>query len=271
MPRVRHARIFCEKQIPRRYDEMEPLKYEPEIVTELFGKKIHILDLSREVSPEMPHYPGHMKTNLWWHLTHEECRMRLGDTPFEGYGVKGIVTCDHVSTHVDAVYHFNKHRPDLTVDNISLHYMITPAVWIDVSHVKPRTHITLADVKLALEKAGATLKPGMTLLYYTGVDRYWHDPLTYVSQYPGLDREATAWILDQGVVNVGTDAASLDNPADITYPNHTVHGERLVIHTENVANITRIPRHTGFYFAMFPLKFVGATGSPVRALAIWED
>ncbi|MBC7106951.1 MAG: hypothetical protein H5T97_13550, partial [Firmicutes bacterium] len=61
---------------------MEPLKYEPEIVTELFGRKVHILDLSREVSPEMPHYPGHMKTNLWWHLTHEECRMRLGDTPF---------------------------------------------------------------------------------------------------------------------------------------------------------------------------------------------
>jgi kynurenine formamidase len=71
-----------------------------------------------------------MKTALWWHLTHEECKMRLGDvdTPFEGYAVKGIATCDHVSTHVDAVYHFNKHRPDLTVDNIPFEYMITPAM-----------------------------------------------------------------------------------------------------------------------------------------------
>lgn len=249
----------------------EPAKYQSEVVIELFGKKVHILDLGRELSPEMPHYPGHMKTNLWWHLTHEECKMRLGDTPFEGYAVKGIVTCDHVSTHVDAVYHFNKHRPDLTVENISFYDLITPAAWIDVSHVKPRTHITLADVKEALEKAKVTLKPGITLLYYTGIDAKWGDTATYVSQYPGLDREATEWILDRGVVNVCTDATSLDNPADITYPNHTIHGERLVIHTENIANMPKIPRHDNFYFAMFPLKFVGATGSPVRAVAMWEE
>ncbi|BAF61076.1 MAG: cyclase family protein [Pelotomaculum sp.] len=248
----------------------EPAKHEDITVVEFFGKKLHFLDIGREVSPEMPHYPGHMKTNLFWHLTHEECVMRLGDTPFEGYAVKGIVTCDHVSTHVDAVYHFNKYRPDLTVDKISLKDLITPAAWIDVSHVKPLTHITLADVKEALEKAKVTLKPGMTLLYYTGIDKKWNDPLTYVSQYPGLDREATEWILDQGIVNIGTDASSLDTPADKTYPNHTVHAERMVIHTENVANITKIPRHDNFYVAMFPLKFVGATGSPVRMFAIWE-
>jgi len=249
----------------------EPPAYEPEVVIELFGKKIHILDLSREISPEMPHYPGHMKTCFWWHLTHEECVARLGETPFEGYAVKGIVTCDHVSTHVDAVYHFNKHRPDLTVDKISFTQLITPAAWIDVSFVKPRTHIRLADIKRALAEANVTLKPGMTLLYYTGIDQKWEDPKTYVSQYPGLDAEATEWILDQGIVNICTDATSLDNPADITYPNHTIHGKRLIIHTENVANITKIPRHDNFYFAMFPLKFVGLTGSPVRAIAMWEE
>lgn len=242
-----------------------------EATIEFFGKKLHFLELNREISPEMPHYPGHMKTNFWWHLTHEECVMRLGKTPFEGYAVKGIVTCDHVSTHVDAVYHFNKHRPDLTVDAIPISTMITPAAWIDVSHVPPRTHIKLADVKDAIAKANVTLRPGMTLLYYTGADRMWNDPLKFVSQYPGLDAEATAWILDQGVVNVCTDATSLDNPADITYPNHTVHGKRCVVHTENIANMTKIPRHDNFYFAMFPLKFVGLTGSPVRAFAIWEE
>lgn len=249
----------------------EPRTYQEQEVLELFGKRIVILDLGREVSPEMPHYPGHMKTTFWWHLTHEECQQRLGNTPFEGYGVKGIVTCDHVSTHVDAVYHFNKHRPDLTVEKISLQDMITPAAWIDLSFVKPRTHIKLSDVKAGLASAGVALKPGMTLLYYVGIEKAWKDVRTYVSQYPGLDAEATAWILDQGVVNVGTDAASLDNPADITYPNHTVHGERLVIHTENLMNITKIPRHSNFYFAMFPLKLVGLTGSPVRAFALWEE
>jgi len=249
----------------------EPRTFEPEALIEMFGKKIRVLDISREISSEMPHYPGHMKTNSWWHMTHDECKLRLGDTPFEGYAVRGVVTCDHVSTHVDAVYHFNRHRPDLTVEKISLYDMITPAAWIDVSHVPPLTHITLKDVQEALAKVEVTLKPGMTLLYYTGVDKYWGDTPTYVSQYPGLDREASEWILDQGVVNVCTDATSLDTPSDKDYPNHTVHGQRLVVHTENIANMTKIPRHDNFYFAMFPLRFVGLTGSPMRAFAMWEE
>jgi kynurenine formamidase len=248
----------------------EPAPYQELEVLELFGKKIVALDLGREISPEIPHYPGHMKTTFWWHLTHDECKMRLGDTPFGGYGVKGIVMCDHVSTHVDAVYHFNKDRPDLTVDKISLQTLVTPAAWIDLSSAVPRTSITLAQVKDALEQAEVTLKPGMALLYDVGIHDAWDDIPKYVTQYPGLDAEATTWILDQGVVNIGTDATSLDSPADIAYPNHTLHGERLVVHTENLTNITKIPRHDGFYFAMFPLKFAGLTGSPVRAFALWE-
>jgi kynurenine formamidase len=248
----------------------EPAIRQEQEVLELFGKKIVALDLGREISPEMPHYPGHMKTAFWWHLTHAECKMRLGETPFGGYGVKGIVMCDHVSTHVDAVYHFNKDRPDLTVDTISLQNLVTPAAWIDLSFVPPRSHITLTQVREALGAAGVTLSSGMTLLYDVGVHDSWNDAPTYVSQYPGLDAAATEWILDQGVVNVGTDATSLDNPADMAYPNHTIHGQRLVMHTENLTNITKIPCHDGFYFAMFPLKFQGLTGSPVRAFALWE-
>jgi kynurenine formamidase len=112
----------------------------------------------------------------------------------------------------------------------------------------------------------------MILLYWTGIEPYSDsDPYRYLSQYPGLDKEATTWLLDQGLVNIGTDAASLDTPADLDYPNHTVHAEREVVHTESLINITKIPRHDNFYVAMFPLKFRGLTGSPVRAFAIWED
>jgi len=37
-----------------------------------------------------------------------------------------------------------------------------------------------------------------------------------------------------------------------------------------VANITRIPHHSGFWVAFFPLRLAGGTGSPARALALWE-
>jgi kynurenine formamidase len=237
----------------------------------LFGRRLQVLDLTREISPEIPVYPGHMKVAMWDHLTHEESRMRLGDTPFRGYAVKGLAMCDHDSTHMDAISHFHPDRPDLSIDAFPIEHCFAEAVWIDVSDVPPRTHITLERVRRALDAAGVeSLPEGGALLYYTGAARLWGDGLRFVSEYPGLDGDASRWILDQGVTNVLTDAVSTDNPADVTYPNHTAHAERLVNHTEIVANIDRIPVHSGFTVMIVPLRLVGATGSPVRIFALWE-
>lgn len=246
-------------------------RYADQAEISLFGKRLAVLDLTRELSPDIPVYPGHMKVAMWDHLTHEESRMRLGDTPFRGYAVKGLALCDHDSTHVDAISHFQPDRPDLSIDAFPLEHCFTEAAWIDVSDVPPRTHITLARVRRAMDEAEIERLPeGGTLLYHTGVARLWGEPLRFVSEYPGLDGEASRWILDQGVVNVLTDAVSTDNPADVSYPNHTAHAERLVNHTEVVANIDRIPMHEGFTVMALPLRLVGATGSPARVLALWE-
>jgi kynurenine formamidase len=252
---------------------VEPVKYNPEATVELLGRKVRVLELSHEVSPTMPIYPGHQKVAFWKHLTHEECRLRLPkDAEFRGYAVTGMVLCDHVSTHMDSVGHFNEDRPDLSIDTVAFQTLITPGVWIDLSFVPARISITLADVKRAMETAGLRSIPkGGTLLYWTGAENNWHDPIKCNTEYTGLDAEATNWILDQGVVNVCTDAPSLDNPADLYYPNHLAHGQRLVVHTELVANINRIPRHEGFSVMAMPLRFEGATGSPVRMIALWED
>ena len=71
-------------------------------------------------------------------------------------------------------------------------------------------------------------------------------------------------------MNVLTDAVSTDNPADLTYPNHTAHAEYLINHTEVVNNIERIPRHQGFAVMVISLRLIGCSGSPVRVLALWE-
>jgi kynurenine formamidase len=248
-----------------------PGEYRDEVELELFGRRVRVLELSREVSESMPVYPGHVKVAFWDHLTHEQVRrQRLpADSPFRGYAIRGLVGSEHVSTHVDAVWHFNPDRPDLTIDRLPWEHLITPAAWIDLSDVWPDTHITLPRLQRALDEAGVELRPGMTLLYYTGVAEKWHDPFAFCAEYPGLDEETSRWLLDQGLVNVGTDAVSTDYPGDLSYPNHRTHAERLVVHTEMVANMTRIPRHAGFWTAFFPLRLVGGTGSPARAIALW--
>jgi kynurenine formamidase len=250
----------------------EPKTYAEAADITFFGKRLKVLDLSREISADIPIYPGHMKVNFWSHLTHEESRLRLGDSPFRGYAVTGMVLCDHVSTHMDAVWHFNPDRPDLTIDAVPIELCFTEAVWIDVSDVRPRTHITLERVREAMRQAEVDRLPkGGALLYYTGAATRWTDHLAFVSQYPGLDEEASRWILDQGVVNVLTDAVSTDNPADLSYPNHRMHAEYLVNHTEVVNNIERIPMHKGFSVLLVPLRLVGCSASPVRAFALWEE
>jgi kynurenine formamidase len=239
---------------------------------DLLGRRVAILELSRELSPDMPVYPGHVGVAFWEHLTHEQVRRQrlpAGST-FHGYAVRGVVLSEHVSTHVDSVWHFQPERPDLTIDRVPWSHLITPAAWIDVSDVPACAHITLERVHRALDEADVTLAPGMTLLYRTGADELWGDPFAFTSDYPGLDADASRWLLDQGIVNLGTDAVSTDTPADGDYPNHSAHAERLVIHTEVVANIARIPRHDGFWVGFFPLRLVGGTGSPARAIALWE-
>lgn len=249
-----------------------PGDYRDEIELELLGRRVRVLDIGREVSPTMPVYPGHVSVNFWDHLTHEQVRrQRLPESsPFRGYAVRGMVASEHVSTHVDAVWHFNPDRPDLTIDRVPFEHLITPAAWIDLSDVAPEPHITRARLEAALEDANVELKPGMTLLYYTGWGELWHDPFAFVAGYPGLDLEASEWLIDQGIVNLGTDAPSTDHPADLDYPNHRTHGERCVIHTEMVHNMTRIPRHDGFWVMFMPLRLEGGTGSPARAIALWE-
>lgn len=252
--------------------EVDPGNYQDEIELDFLGSRVRLLDLSREVSTTMPIYPGHVGVAFWDHLTHEQVRrQRLPEgSTFKGYAVRGLVASEHVSTHVDAVWHFNPERPDLTIDRVPFGSLVTPGVWIDVSDVAPAQHITLDRVKLALAESGSELGPGVTLLYYTGWGAYWDDPFQFVSGYPGLDRQASEWILDQGVVNVCTDAPSTDSPLDTDYPNHQTHGTRCVIHTEMVHNITRLPRDKDFWVMFMPLRLVGGTGSPARAVAMWK-
>jgi kynurenine formamidase len=249
-----------------------PGDYRDEVEIDLLGRRVRVLELSRELSPQMPIYPGHVGVSFWDHLTHEQVRrQRLPeDSPFRGYAVRGFVASEHVSTHVDAVWHFNPDRPDLTIEKVPFEQLITPAAWVDLRDVAPEPKITKARLERALNDVGVELRAGMTLLYHTGWGELWGDPFAFVKDYPGLDLEASAWLLDQGIVNLGTDAPSTDDPSDLTYPNHRTHGERCIIHTEMVHNITRIPIHSGFWVIFLPLRLEGGTGSPARAIAVWE-
>src|SRR2546425_2947233 len=73
-----------------------PGDYRDEVELDLLGRRVRVLELSREVSETMPVYPGHVKVAFWDHLTHEQVRrQRLpADSPFRGYAVRGLVASE---------------------------------------------------------------------------------------------------------------------------------------------------------------------------------
>jgi hypothetical protein len=58
-----------------------------------------IIDLTQEIYTGMPVYPGHAKTVIWEHMSHEESGRTLG-TGFS-YQSSGLMMCDHGPTHID--------------------------------------------------------------------------------------------------------------------------------------------------------------------------
>lgn len=227
-----------------------------------------IIDLSQPIYQGMYVYPGHLKTVIFEFHTHEETAKN-----FEGgmsYRTLGLLMSDHGPTHVDAICHFDP-RPDAPcIDEMPLEAFYGEAICLDVSHIPPQTYITKQDLQEALARHNLEIKPGDIVLLYTGTYNRYHGTKEYLSQFPGLDGEATEWLIDQGVKNFGVDAPTPDNPISRTYPCHMTCRTRRVPHYENLANLDQVAGKR-FLFIGFPLRIRGGTGSPVRAVAILEE
>jgi len=230
------------------------------------------VDLTQEIYHDQPVYHTHQKTAMWTDSSHEsverQLRKRLGgdDPPFT-FETRSLLLCDHGPTHVDAPLHY---RPDGTpVDEMPLERFHTPGKAVDVSHREPGEYITRDDLEAACEEAGTIVEEGDTLLIRTGHYDETHPDPEYTENYPGLDGEATRWLVDRGVANFGVDQPSPDTPEDPTYPCHTLCKEHDLPHVENLRNIDRVAGRD-FTFVGFPLAIRDGTGSPIRAVAILD-
>ena len=227
-----------------------------------------IIDLSQEIYTGMPLYPGHLKTIIFTHLSHEECRRQLG-TGFS-YTTQGLIMCGHGPTHIDSWSHFTTDPKAEHIDQLSLGKCITQAICLDVSDTPLRTQWDAKKIKEQLAKWNLTIEPGDTVLFYTGMfDRYYGKD-EYMTEFPGMTRDATEFIIDNGCVNFGVDNPSPDMWYDKTYPCHKTCGERGVTHIENLCNLDKVVGKR-FIFIGLPLRIREGTGSPIRAVAILNE
>jgi len=179
-----------------------------------------------------------------------------------------------VGTHIDARKHLVAEAPG--PEGIPLEYCYADGVLLDFRHKEKGSGITAAEIREALDKIGYRLKPLDIVLIWTGAGAYQNEQ-RYLTDHCGMTREATLWLIDQGIKVMGIDAITFDPPVWAMFERkqfweaHLVMREREYYHIENMTNFDQIPRPYGFKVAAFPIKWVGTTAAPVRAVAIVEE
>jgi kynurenine formamidase len=188
---------------------------------------------------------------------------------------------EHTGTHFDAPIHWitGKDLRENACDTIPVRRFVGPACVIDVvADVERDPDFLLTPERLeAWEHAHGRIPVGAWVLLRTGWSRR-TDPAQFVNaaadgpHSPGFDARTSAIlarerdILGVGVETIGTDAGQAGR-FDPPFPNHAImHGAgRLGL--ASLCNLDRLPA-TGSIVIAAPLKIVGGSGSPVRAIAL---
>src|SRR4051794_41454207 len=171
---------------------------------------MELIDLSQEIYQGMPVYPGHLKTVIWQHASHEETARN-----FEGgfsFVSSGIMLCDHGPTHVDAIAHLDPRDGAPTIDAMALDTFYGNATCLDVSHKGPHEYVSGDELSAAEESAGVRVQAGMILLVRTGAADRLRGTAEQTSHDPRLLRAAAEGLRARGAEAVGGDAPSPDQP-----------------------------------------------------------
>jgi kynurenine formamidase len=227
-----------------------------------------LVDLSQDIYTGMRVYPGHLKTVVFEHATHEETGER-----FEGgfsFQTTGLLVNDNGPTHVDSFSHLDPDPSAATIDQMPLELFYGEAICLDVSGRAPRTDIEPEHLDAALERSGRELRRGDVLLLYTATYDRHRGTREYLTQFPGLGGAGSQWLVDKGVKTFGVDSPTPDNPASKTYPCHMMCRAQHITHYENLANLGEVVGRR-FTFIGFPLRIRGGHGGPTRAVAVLDD
>src|SRR5712692_8182634 len=131
-----------------------------------------------------------------------------------GWAGEELTLITHAGTHMDAPWHYGPlscGRPARCIDEVPLAWCYGPGVVLDMSHKADGEEIAVDDLKAGLRQIEHKLSSGEIVLIMTGSSAYWGQA-DYAERGSGLGREATLWLVQQGIRIIGTDTWSLDRP-----------------------------------------------------------
>ena len=224
-------------------------------------------------------------------------RDNAGATNKVGFYLERIEMTTHVSTHIDALGHvtiaaelyngldredaasdigLNHNGIDKSPPFIATGILIDVAAYKGVENLEAGYAITAADLQGALKKQGTKIPKGAIVFVHTGWGKnFTAKPQHYAHTGPGIGIEASKWLASKNVVAIGADNMALEvTPGEDPKAVFPVHQHLLVKQgiyiIENVKSdeLAAKKRYESTVI-MLPTKFKGATGTPLRIIALY--
>ena len=229
---------------------------------------VEIIDLSQEIYAGMAVFPGLPEVKMSVFATHEQWDGITGSDVVSP-AVNRLELGEHTGTHVDAINHMGRQYRGKSIDTMPLSMFYTGGICLDLSHKGLRELIEPDDLARALSAAGLEIKAGDTVLLYTDHYRRAYGTENWQSG-PGLSTAAARWLGGQKIAAFGVEMASPGVRHVSNKEVHAICGELGFTHYENMINLHLLVGRGRFRFIGLPLKIRGGTGSPVRAVAVFE-
>lgn len=252
-----------------------------------------IYDLEQPRYFGAPIFPSHAPGFVYnLHRRHEQ---GAGEMRTSASGT--VYMSEHSGTHIDALCHQAEQMHLYGGQEINLHVqtstgftalgvetippLLARGILLDVARqrggeaIEIGNPITRSDLEETARAEGVTIGAGDIVLVRTGNGALWHDESRYL-RAGGMNGAASTWLASLRVRAVGADNVAWDEPGvidpdlKVNLPGHLIllarHGI-YIIENLNLEELARDQQYT-FTFLVLPLKMQGATGSPVRPIAL---
>ncbi|GGM08647.1 MULTISPECIES: cyclase family protein [Micromonospora] len=255
---------------------------------------VRVFDLGRPLRIGMPQSPNHPP---FWHTLPR----RHGDS----YRADGMSAANdlismgtHVGTHIDALAHvavddrlhgggdakqaqtggrFDSGAIDQLPPLVGRAVLLDVPAALGVATLEPAYEITPADLDRAVERQGTPVRPGDVVLIRSGWGSRYDDRDAYIGHHtgvPGVGEAGAQWIAAQRARLAGADTIAFERlSAGAGHALLPAHRVLLVEHGINLIEAMALEELAAaevheFTLILAHLAIVGATGSPVRPLAV---
>lgn len=255
---------------------------------------VTVIDLGRQYRVGMPQSPNHPH---FWHTLPR----RHGDMtrPDGASAANDMITMGtHVGTHIDALAHvsvdgklhggadaveagtggrYDEHGVHTIAPMVCRGLLLDVAAQHDVDILDGGYEITVDDLEAAQSRSGIEVRADDVVLIRSGWGRRFDEGAAYIGRetgVPGVAEAGARWLAERGVRAVGADTIAFERlqpgGGHSLLPAHNVllveHGIYIIeaMDLEGLAAAGRAE----LTFVLVPLNIYGATGSPVRPLAV---